>query len=212
MEHIRVYLKEYIKKIDSVISGKLFRLFIRFLSEWGSKGEEGLDTTSVSRVMTLGRAKIIFQGNFDPAGAPMSEEKGGKNPRILETYLKYFEKAQALLEKKGLGEVWYGNFFVRCKSCGGANRLGPKWNVGADYSPSEDDVRMYDDPHEGLERLIIHELGHRFYFRFMDQGDRARFDSYFKEVPATTEYGGSDTWEDFADLPIAPMGHEEGPS
>mgnify|MGYP000558692605 CR=1 FL=1 len=51
----------------------------------------------------------------------------------------------------------------------------------------------------GLFKLIAHELGHRYYFRFMSQADRARFGILFGDVPAVSEYGGLNAEEDFAE-------------
>ena len=46
--------------------------------------------------------------------------------------------AKALLEKRGFGDVWYGPMFVSCARCGGSNRLGANWGVGAHYTIGKD--------------------------------------------------------------------------
>jgi hypothetical protein len=61
-------------------------------------------------------------------------------------------------------------------------------------------VFVEEDPSDHTSKLIVHELGHRYYYKFMSAADRAEFDSYFGQVSPVTEYGGTHTSEDFADV------------
>jgi len=70
--------------------------------------------------------------------------------------------------------------------------------VLATYNRINDMLDLYSD---GIEaEHIVHELGHRYYYKYMNAEDRRNFSRFFKQVPATTSYGGTSSVEDFAEV------------
>lgn len=184
---------EAVTKADAIFSRKFLSHLTRIMNKWNSNIEWG----SYDREFNIGNVKVVMTD----LPHPWAQERGDKRlPSAVNGYIKQLQKAEALLKAKGLGSLWYGTMFVSCKSCGGENPRGKQFGVGADYSPAKDDVRIYSDPHGNLYRLIAHELGHRYYYKFMSAADRARFDSWFGDVPAVSEYGGTVSEEDFAEV------------
>jgi len=177
-----------LKEVEGILSGKL----LRFLSTWLEKYSKGEDFISPEVLLEydVGRMRVVYDSN----------RKGGRDPRTLAEYIPALKKAKALLERRGFGSLWYGTTFVRCKDCGGVNPHGAQFGVGGRYVSSTDTIAIFSDPKDGIASLMIHELGHRYYYKFMNSGDRARFDSYFGEVAAVSDYGSKATEEDFAEV------------
>lgn len=186
-----LHTQEILQKVDAILSGRL----LRYVSKWLTQYAGGMPFESEPLYLeyNVGKVKVVFDTGRD-------EEGHSRSPFTFKDYVPELMKAKALLERKGLGDLWYGPMFVSCLKCGGKNPLGEKFGIGASYLIGRDHINIYDDPHENLAGLIIHELGHRYYYKHMNQGDRARFDSYFKEVPATSEYGATISSEDFPEV------------
>ena len=184
---------ESVTKADAILSRKFLAHLTRIINQYGSDIEWG----SFEREFSIGNVKVVMVDLFHP----FPQEAGkGHNPPAVKDYIKQLLKAEALLKQKGLGFLWYGTMFVSCKTCGGDNERGKRFGVGARYNTSNDTVTVYMEPRSSLYRLIAHELGHRYYYKFMSSTDRARFNSYFGEVPAVSEYGGTISEEDFAEV------------
>lgn len=97
----------------------------------------------------------------------------------LELYVKYLQEAYARLKSKGFASVWYGTIFIQCKDCGGVNR-NTGGGTGAWYQIGKDTVTLFHRPAKFIVELMIHELGHRFWFKSMSQEQRLRFKSLIK--------------------------------
>jgi hypothetical protein len=172
---------------------KVFRRMLAAITKYMKDyAQPEVDFGQIDLKFSVGKVSVVYM-DFPSAkvsGGPLStvptREDGTRFPRPDE-YVKQLIVSKQLLEMKGLGYLWYGNLFIRCKSCGGENYLGAHFGVGADYNIQSDHVQVYSDPHRNLPSLIIHELGHRYYYRFMGEADRARFDSYFAGTGATPE-------------------------
>lgn len=123
-----------------------------------------------------------------------------RSPQYRKDYIDQLKKTEALLRQRGLSFLWYGKFSVHCKECGGENPAGPEWTVGAMYYRQGDYIAIHSDAHAHLYRLIAHELGHRYYYKFMSAQDRANFDRFFGQVKVTSPYGGVNSAEDFAEV------------
>ena len=189
--------KETLSKVEDILSGKLLRAITTFLSkyldEWGSS----YDSDEILLEFDIGKVKLVYDGEPD---RNLITRPDPADPRGLSDYIPYFQKAKALLEQKGFGDLWYGPIFVGCPKCGGENSHGKHLGVGAHYFMGSDRIVVYLQPWPFLVELLVHELGHRYFYKFMNAGDRARFDSYFKEVAAVSEYGSKATEEDFAEV------------
>lgn len=187
--------QDVIGKVEAVLSGKLLRAVSAFLEKYSD--DTPFEQDEILLQYNIGDVKLVFDGVPD---RNLITTPASRSPRGLDQYIPYFQKAKTLLERRGFGKVWYGPVFVGCPSCGGENPHGAHYGVGAHYVPTQDRVVVFMDPKPFMVELLIHELGHRYYYQFMNQGDRARFDSYFGDVKAVSTYGSSDSSEDFAEV------------
>ncbi len=180
-------------KVDGIISGKVLRAVSAFLSKYGPTvpGEDLL------LEYDLGNAKLVYDGKPDPK---LIDPPEAGRVQDLADYIPHLQKAKALLDQKRLGFLWYGPIFVGCPSCGGENQYGKQLGVGAHYVINRDHVVVFTEPRSYITELMVHELAHRYWFKFMDQGDRLRFSSYFGEVAAVSDYGSKASEEDFAEV------------
>jgi len=125
---------------------------------------------------SFGKMKVVVN---DP------KSHGGSIPR----YVKEIDKAFQLTDRKGFGKLWYGTLFIESssyrnlspqeieayKACGYANLR----STAGTYMASNDVVTLTLPP-DGLAETLIHELGHRFWFKFMGQSQRAKFETLVK--------------------------------
>lgn len=184
---------EALGKVEQILSGKLLRAIQTFLNKHFRN--EVMGTPELLLKYNIGDVKLIYNDIRE-----RQREQAPRDVRDLKEYIRYFVEAKALLERRGFGKLWYGPIFVSCASCGGENPYGKHFGVGAHYVIRRDHVVVFDNPRSGIVPLLIHELGHRYYYKFMSQGDRLRFDSYFKEVASVSEYGATASAEDFAEV------------
>jgi hypothetical protein len=107
---------------------------------------------------------------FDVAGLRVVFESATAE-KDIEPYMKNVLEAYRALAQKHLKTAWYGILFI-CRDCdkgaGGAYRMGP------------DTVRLYTKPSARAVYAIIHELGHRYWFKSMSQEQRGRFSTLVK--------------------------------
>lgn len=182
---------ETIEKTESILSGKL----LRAVTAWLKKSNRGLAyrTEPLHLERSIGRVNVVFAGDYVP-----SAKSTTRSVREFNQYTRYFVDAKRMLEAKGFGALWYGPIFISCQTCGGENQHGAHFGVSGHYVPTEDYVRVFTFPSPFIVQLLVHELGHRYYYKFMSAADRARFDAYFGHVAAIDEYGAEATEEDFA--------------
>lgn len=160
--------------------------------------EPGGDT--IPDVVDVAGVKLVFGPLPEPTRAMrMEPDIGYVDPRKRADYISELLKAKALLQKRGLGFLWYGTFFVRPEGEAPKNHLGAHFGVGAYYRIERDEVTIFSLS-RSLHVLVAHELGHRLWFKFLSQAQRAGFESYFKDVAAVSEYGGTNAEEDFAEV------------
>lgn len=189
----RSYVNRGLREAESEISRKALGMLTRIVTKWGE-----IEFPPFEREISVGKVKLVMNDLAYEGGL---QERGDlRHPMDVQDYVKACIKARRLLELKGLAMLWYGVFVVRCRDCGGTNPLGAEFGVGARYFVASDYVEIYDDPSPRLAKLIAHELGHRFYYKFMSANDRALFNSWFGDVPAVSKYGGTKTEEDFAEV------------
>lgn len=111
----------------------------------------------------------------------------------IQDYLRRLDKAYALLKAKGLTRVWYGVMFVELKN----RELTPETTaayaeLGYDnlratagtYHSGRDAVVLSNPPSNFFTSAVIHELGHRFWFKFMRPEQRARYNSLVRTNPS----------------------------
>jgi len=220
---VRNQVDEAVKIADKAISGRLFRMFSSMVKKKGDVGGRYAHTSNspVENVVHIGRVTLIFRDiSVDPrkekmiaaikqrAGKdyhtfemPFEVEAMGIEPAEREELIDEIKHARELLMRKGLNHLWYGEFIKLPSESYGA-RYGRKGKTGgraaASYHRDVDIVYLYSnyiDSHS-----IIHELGHRYWFKFLSQAERQHFKKFFGKVKFPSEYGGTDEVEEFAEL------------
>lgn len=117
--------------------------------------------------------------------------------------------AHDLIRRAGFDDLWYGVLVfhppIRSYQFTGPGS-GKQLMAAGNYAPGPaggvgDMVRLMINPaHPYARDVVIHELGHRLYFRCMGASERQQFNAGFKGTPAVTQYGGENAIEDFAEL------------
>ena len=155
-------------------------------------------------VVHLGKMTVIFQDtpnrsphSLDPAG---HKEGRWRGPKERGVYLRKFNKGIRLLQKHGFGYLCYGKVYVFPESKAGENQYDASLGVAARYHRSGDYVTIYSDSFLLSDDTLIHEIGHRYWFKFMSAQDQHNFGKWFNAVPATSKYGALNTVEDFAEV------------
>ncbi len=99
----------------------------------------------------------------------------------IKKYVGFLYEAYEKLKAKHLQKVWYGTVFIRCKDCGGVNyNTGKEGDVGGYFTIGPDVVTIFVRPSWFIVELMAHELGHRYWFKFMSPGQRGKFESLVK--------------------------------
>lgn len=206
---------EPVKKADGILTRGVWKTLNGILEKYaGDKGTDADNSWSINKgthptELSIGRARIKFEDTpVDPMGLDRKKQKahGRKKwvyPDERKGVVKALIQTQALLNKRGVGDqIWYGDIYVRPHARGYAfkDAKGKARRAGADYNPVTDDVRVFGSHNASNVGLIVHELGHRYYFKVMTQKDRDNFDRWYEQVKATSEYGASSTVEDFAEV------------
>ena len=229
VRNIVAQVDEAVDGVDKAISGRLLRFLSSMIKEKGDVGGRVSPSDIVSPypgrepvedVVSIGRGVLVFKDiPFDPrekkvsvttkwsagdvprASLSVGVEGLGLDPRARLGMVKQLQKAQALLQKKGLGHVWYGEF-IKVPSGSYAKLFGTKGKTGgraaASYNRSADVVNIYDGSFD--VQGIIHELGHRYWYKFLTRTERAQFSKHFGKVKAPSAYGSTDDVEEFAEL------------
>lgn len=137
--------------------------------------EEELHTDeSIFTEFTIGRMKIVV---VDPK----------IKPGTISGYVQDLKTSYRLLQQAKLDSVWYGITFIVSDEAhtltdverAAYNRYGYDIsNKAGDYSWKGDMVRIWDNP--PITSVLLHELGHRHWYKGMSQSERAKFESIVK--------------------------------
>ncbi len=130
--------------------------------------------------------------------------------RIRE-YVKFADKAHQLIEKKGFGKAWYGTMILKSSDFqkltpyeqAQYERAGYKnlESVAGLFHSGADIVELTAPSNERLVRTICHEIGHRWWFKFLSSTNRALFEDLLKRgVEPVSEYGKNNAVEAFAEV------------
>lgn len=144
-------------------------------------GEEGLDKAESFDDFMVGNLKVIL---LDRDISPLESKR----------YAAKFVESQALLKQKGFGKLWYGVFFVTSREY---KQLSPYEqeryrelgyesleSQAGTYHSGEDVVKLTTPPGQSFVGTIVHEMGHRYWYRFMNPAQRARFNDLVKTNPS----------------------------
>jgi hypothetical protein len=110
---------------------------------------------------------------FELYGMKVVVDDATVTPKEHDDYVKELDAAYHLLKKKKLGRAWYGLVFIECATCDGRPGVAGHYNVGKDH------IKLFKSPWENTE-ILIHELGHRYWYKFMSEGQRAKFESLIR--------------------------------
>jgi len=120
---------------------------------------------------------------FDLHGMKVVIDDATVLPSEIHSYIKYLDETYERLKQKGFGKVWYGTIFIKCEECGGKNQYGPELGVGGNYPIGPDVVNVFSRPSKFIVELVAHELGHRYWFKFMSQAQRGKFEDLIAVTP-----------------------------
>jgi hypothetical protein len=127
-----------------------------------------------------------------------------------ETFGRFIQNMKPYLErlKKLMPEVLYGEVYLRRDKGKDFEAGGKAWTEGAHYDPAKDAVRVFNGNLDGA--LLVHELAHRYWFKFMSGERLHRWEKFFQDVVSPTEYGQTSHWEDFAEVVTSYVMHKMG--
>jgi len=117
---------------------------------------------------------------FDLYGMKIVIDDTTVNPQQIRQYVKFFDKAYHLLKDKGFSRIWHGIIFIKCENCGGPSQYGAEFNVAGNYPIGEDVINVFDRPGQFIVDLILHELGHRYWYKYMNEVQRSKFEKFVK--------------------------------
>lgn len=116
---------------------------------------------------------------FDLHGMKVIVDDRTVDTDLIKKYVRYLTEAYAKLKSKGFEKAWYGNVFIQCNDCGGVNP-NTGGGTGGWYEIGRDTVTIFNRPGAFIVELMVHELGHRYWFKQMGSSQRARFEALVK--------------------------------
>ncbi len=131
-------------------------------------------------------------------------------------YVKRFKEARELLKQKGLEKLWYGVMFIKSREYKQLDPVSQKAyqdlgydnveNQAGTYHSGEDIVKITAPPNGDLARVIVHEMGHRYWTKFLRPEQRARFNGLVKTNPSekSRDFPSGPT-EDGVEKPVTPV-------
>ena len=133
------------------------------------------------REFSYGRMKVIVQD--------MKAEGS-----LINKYVKQIDKAYQLLGRSGFQKLWYGVMFIEsidyekldARETVAYEAMGYKnlRNRAGRYHTGEDIFVLTQPPTSWVAESIVHELGHRYWYKFMNGAQRARFEDLVKVNPS----------------------------
>lgn len=178
----------------------LMRILYEDAADLADARERGMEVTdlSVHRVFDLHGMKVVA---LDPALTPSN----------IRQYLGLLDLAYKDVTRKGLaGVIWKGVCFIEGKVheyTPDEMALRQEWGYtnrgqAAHYLHGKDEIHINEPPSEHVVETMIHEMGHRYWFKVMSPEQRARFNALVRTRP-TTRY------RDFPQGPVDDEGHEK---
>lgn len=114
-----------------------------------------------------------------------------RDPRYDTALVGKLLRVHQRLERAGLGAVWYGTVLYVSRKDGTltGKDLEEARAAGYDlksyagvYNASRDQIKLHGYPDEAA-RTLAHELGHRYWFRFLKREDRLRYQEAVRTAP-----------------------------
>jgi len=111
--------------------------------------------------------------------------------------------------KQLMPEVFYGNVYLRKTTYQAKNvikRGDSYYDAAGFYQIQRDEIEMFSESLKGdtsniFTTTLVHELAHRYYYKFMDSSGRQRWEHFFNDLrtDSASEYGKTNPSEDFAE-------------
>lgn len=127
----------------------------------------------VFKEFTIGGVKVVV---VDPK----------HNGQRIRAYVDLIDKAHQDIVRKGFGAVWYGVFFLMSDNYERLSKEDQEAYAKAGYKNMEDRagtyhsgsdiIRITAPPTDFIIRVIVHELGHRYWYKVMSAAQRAKFE------------------------------------
>ena len=187
---------------DRVVSRKLFRHLKSILD---SLVDPELDFRAYDREFKIGDVTFVLQ---DIKNLYSFDEEYDRDILYDKVYAKLAKVTKEILERRGFGKLWYGVIYVRSELESVPIKY-EKWSkdssAAATYYSNTDSIMLYmtpDSTKKGLVEVLIHELGHRYWFKFMSRTQRIQFEAMFEsgDIRPVSEYARVHAKEAFAEL------------
>lgn len=114
----------------------------------------------------------VFQ-EFDIHGMKVVIDDSSLHGGKIKLYIKYLKEAYNLLRAKGLGKAWYGTIFIQCQDC--IESSDNQYQINGRFLVKPDTVMIFIRPSKRMVQTLIHELGHRYWFKQMSKAQRDHF-------------------------------------
>ena len=135
---------------------------------------------------------------------------------LIKDYVRALDRAHTLTSRKGFGKLWYG--FLILKSSQHEKFTEEEKAAYAEYGYANMESRsgvyhsgadnvVLTTPPDDAERVIIHELGHRLWFKFLTPANRARFNALVQTNPSkkVRDFPSGPTDEQGIEKPVLPV-------
>jgi len=132
------------------------------------------------------------------------------SPKVTKRYLKPIINAKSILDKGGFGYLWYGEIIIHGEAHskitvpGWESSKTSKMTAGASYARKGDSIEIYHFINSDVELkrtvfTILHELGHRLWYKFLTPDQRNQWISRYGEVEFQRSYSKKNPMEEFSD-------------
>lgn len=141
---------------------------------------------------------------FSMYGMKVVIQDSNITPETVKAYINQIDKAYQYLKAKKLEKAWYGIIFIqphdptlKNKNTGRSGELGGSYHFGRDV------ISLSTAFPRNSSRLIIHELGHRYWYKSLTQAQREKFkDIIWMEKEKREEYDRSTKKFEWGNFPI----------
>ena len=132
-------------------------------------------------------------------------------------YIKRISQAEEIIRKKGFSSFWYGVVFILSKESEKitGDRLQAYKDLGYEsleasagtYHSAEDVIKITAPPSSYLVNVLVHELGHRYWYKGMNSRSRAKFNNLVQTNPSkrVRDYPSGKDNEEGQEKPVSPV-------